>query len=547
MEEQVREGRSLAETPTWAFATVITVMVFLGFFFHVSLKQFGKWLDRTRRKSLLAALDKIKEELMLFGLLSLLMGHWIVIVAKICVKSSVLSSRFFPCGLEELISVDDALVSNSEYLNKSVFRKHSTVHDYCSEGHESLASFESLEQLHRFIFVLGITHVLYSFAAIALAMLKIYSWRIWESEAKNIANQSLEETSEAPPKCARMRRMSTFIDHHTSHPWSQHGVLVWLLCFSRQFWSSINRSDYMALRLGFITTHQLPLSYDFHNYMLRSMEEEFRDIVGMNIPLWIYTICCIFLDFHGSNIYFWLSFLPAILILLIGTKLHRVVVELAVEIMDNCPHMEHRQFKLRDELFWFKKPKLLLHLIQLISFQNAFEMATFIWSLWEIKEPSCFMYNRKFLVIRLSFGLISQFWCSFITFPLYVIITQMGSRFKKTVLSDNVRKSLHGWQRRVKAKHASHATTPLLSAGRISSSDSVVTESMHYITGDGFASTSTEGSSSGAHNYKNVQHWTAEGQTYEILAHGDSENSQFGHSNDHEIRHRSVNSNDVTS
>ncbi|PON89352.1 Mlo-related protein [Trema orientale] len=546
MEEQVREGRSLAETPTWAFATVITVMVFLGFFFHVSLKQFGKWLDRTRRKSLLAALDKIKEELMLFGLLSLLMGHWIVIVAKICVKSSVLSSRFFPCGLEELTSVDDALVSKSEYLNKSVFRKHSTVHDYCSEGHESFASYESLEQLHRFIFVLGITHVLYSFAAIALAMLKIYSWRTWESEAKNIANQSSEETSEAPPKCARMRRMSTFIDHHTSHPWSQHGVLVWLLCFSRQFWSSINRSDYMALRLGFITTHQLPLSYDFHNYMLRSMEEEFRDIVGMNIPLWIYTICCIFLDFHGSNIYFWLSFLPAILILLIGTKLHRVVVKLAVEIMDNCPYMEHRQFKLRDELFWFKKPKLLLHLIQLISFQNAFEMATFIWSLWEIKEPSCFMNNRKFLVIRLSFGLISQFWCSFITFPLYVIITQMGSRFKKTVISDNVRKSLHGWHRRVKAKHASHATTPLLSAGTTSSSDSVVTESMHYITGDDFASTSTEGSSSGANNYKNVQHRTAEGQTYEILAHGDSENSQFGHSNDHEIRHRSVNSNDVT-
>lgn len=25
------------------------------------------------------------------------------------------------------------------------------------------------------------------------------------------------------------------------------------LCFSRQFWSSINRADYMALRLGFIT------------------------------------------------------------------------------------------------------------------------------------------------------------------------------------------------------------------------------------------------------------------------------------------------------
>lgn len=218
----------------------------------------------------------------------------------------------------------------------------------------------------------------------------------------------------------------------------------------------------MALRLGFITTHQLPLSYDFHNYMLRSMEEEFRDIVGINMPLWIYAISCLFLDFHGSNIYFWISFLPAILILLMGTKLHRVVVKLAVEIMDKCPLDGFHQFKLRDELFWFGKPKLLLWLIHLISFQNAFEMATFLWSLWEIREPSCFMENHRFLVIRLSFGIITQFWCSFITFPLYVIITQMGSRFKKSLLSENVRKSLTGWQRRVKSRHGS--SVALLSA-----------------------------------------------------------------------------------
>ncbi|GMP55350.1 hypothetical protein CsSME_00020195 [Camellia sinensis var. sinensis] len=43
----------------------------LGFFFHASLKQFGKWMGRTKKKALLAALDKIKEELMLFGFIFL--------------------------------------------------------------------------------------------------------------------------------------------------------------------------------------------------------------------------------------------------------------------------------------------------------------------------------------------------------------------------------------------------------------------------------------------------------------------------------------------
>lgn len=38
----VEEARSLAVTPSWAVATVISIMVAFGFFFHGSLKRFGK-------------------------------------------------------------------------------------------------------------------------------------------------------------------------------------------------------------------------------------------------------------------------------------------------------------------------------------------------------------------------------------------------------------------------------------------------------------------------------------------------------------------------
>ncbi|WVZ12210.1 hypothetical protein V8G54_016740 [Vigna mungo] len=281
MGEENGEGRSLADTPTYAVATVITVLVSFSFLFQGTLKKLVKWLDRTKRKSLLSALEKIKEELMLFGLLSLLMGHWIIFVAKICVKSSVISSRFFPCPLEKN-SVKHVVWLSSEYSNRTVVKGqvNNGLRNYCPEGHESLASYESLEQLHRFVFVLGVTHVTYSFLAVALAMIK----RIF----RYIAGE---------------------------HGKTKQRLLLYKaykLCFSRQFWSSIHRADYMALRLGFITNHDLPTTYDFHNYMLRSMDEEFRDIVGVSVLLWVYAICCIFLNFHGSNFYFWLSFVPAI-------------------------------------------------------------------------------------------------------------------------------------------------------------------------------------------------------------------------------------------
>ncbi|OMO83539.1 Mlo-related protein [Corchorus olitorius] len=406
--EEFEEGKSLEITPTWAVSTVIVVMVSFSYLVHRSLEKFGEWLNKTRRKSLLAAFEKIKEELMLFGVLSLLMGHFIDFFAKICVKSSPLHSRFYPCAkIEDQLMLEDLFFSNSKFLNTTVYSKvqktvkHST--EYCPEGKESFASYESLDQLHNFIFVLGVTHVSYSFIAIALAMIKIYSWRTWENQAKTMAIEHLQDPAQAAAT-SKMRRLTTFIDHHVSHPWSQHRVLAWLLCFSRQFWSSVSRADYMALRFGFITTHELPLTYDFHNYMVRSMEEEFRDIVGISVPFWIYGILCIFLDFHGTHIYFWLSFLPAI---------------------------------------------------------NAFEMASFIWSLWEIRDSSCFMENQRYLVTRLLFGVTTQIWCSFITFPLYVIVAQMGSRFKKTIVSENVRDSISKWKRRVKDKQISSPSVVL--------------------------------------------------------------------------------------
>ncbi|KAI3922655.1 hypothetical protein MKX01_006344 [Papaver californicum] len=420
----VEEGKSLFETPTWAVATVVTVMVCVGILVTRSLERFGN-LGSTKRKALLSALHKIKEELMLFVLLSLLMSHFAIWISKICMKSSALSSRFFPCTEEGYNKVHQKVLhfTNLNSLNHSIFIKHenkfhkfpSHHHEYCPEGHEPFASYESLEQLHRLLFVLGVVHVSYNFVSIALAMLKIYSWKTWESQAKSMALEGEGLQGSTGTSNKSLHHLTTFAFHHTSHPWSKNKTLVWM------FWSSINRADYMALRFGFLTTHQLHLAYDFHNYMLHSMDDEFRDI----------------------------------LILLVGTKLHHIVVKLALEAEGTNPSSGN-QFNLRDELFWFGRPKLLLWLIQLISFQNAFEMATFIWSLWEIKDPSCFMENRVFLVIRLVSGVTLQFWCSFITFPLYVIITQMGSRFKKSVVSENVRESLQGWHMRAKRLKQGH-------------------------------------------------------------------------------------------
>ncbi|WOL11138.1 MLO-like protein 4 [Canna indica] len=332
------EGRSLAETPTWSVATVTTVMVAVCFLVERSIYRFGKWLKKTKRKAMLAALEKIREELMLLGLISLMLSQTARWISEICVPSSLFSSRFYICSendFEDLFaaagSSDQMGASNRSTAAEMGNPLLGVLANHCSEGYEPFVSFEGLEQLHRFLFILGITHVLYSFITVVLSMIKIYSWRKWESQAYPLSTEDLQAK-----RNRMMKRQSTFVFHHASHPWSKNKILIWMLCFIRQFKGSIAKSDYMALRLGFIT--------------------------------------------------------------------------------------------------------------------NAFEMATFIWSLWDLSAQSCFTKNHFMVVVRLILGLLVQFWCSYSTLPLNVIISQMGSKFKKSLIAESVRESLHSWCRRVKEK-----------------------------------------------------------------------------------------------
>ncbi|XP_044373897.1 MLO-like protein 4 isoform X1 [Triticum aestivum] len=445
------EGRSLAETPTWSVATVTTLMVAACFLIERSLSRLAKWLRKTKRKAMLAALEKIREELMLLGVISLLLSQTARWISEICVPSTLFTSKFYMCTEKDFADLDhhgDGTANDTHIARILVGGQSMHV---CDEGHEPFVSYEGLEQLHRFLFILGFTHVLYSFVTVVLSMIKIYSWRKWETQACTLSREQLQRKLGERLCEGNLPLFSIMHLTHGAKVKYFFGCNQMLqLCFLRQFKGSIKKSDYMALRLGFITYHKLPHSYDFHKYMVRSMEDDYNGSVGISWPLWAYAIICIFVNVHGLNIYFWLSFAPVIIVLLVGTELQHVVAQLALEVVEATATNVGTQLKLRDDLFWFGKPRVLWWLIQFISFQNAFEMATFLWSLWELSANSCFMKNQYMVVIRLASGLLVQIWCSYSTLPLNVIISQMGSKFKKSLVSESVRDSLHSWCKRIK-------------------------------------------------------------------------------------------------
>ena len=56
------------------------------------------------------------------------------------------------------------------------------------------------------------------------------------------------------------------------------------------------------------------------------------------------------------------------LVLLLGAKLEHVIATLALESAGITGYFSEARLKPRDELFWFKKPQLLLRLIHFILF-----------------------------------------------------------------------------------------------------------------------------------------------------------------------------------
>ncbi|KAL0814426.1 hypothetical protein Bca101_070869 [Brassica carinata] len=339
--------RTLGLTPTWSVATVLTVFVVVSLIVERSIHRLSNWLRKTKRKPLFAALEKMKEELMLLGFISLLLTAISSTIANICVSSSFYDNRFVPCSRSEIIEEHDSTISSVKRtrLTRSPFfhilrrRLVGIGETTCSEGHEPFVSYEGMEQLHRFIFIMAVTHVTYSCLTMLLAIVKIHRWRIWEDEAQ------------------------------------------------------MDRNDCLT----------------------------------------------------GSNLYFWLAIIPIALVLFVGAKLQHVIATLVLENAGITEYASGIKLRPRDELFWFKKPELLLSLIHFIQFQNAFELASFFWFWWQFGYNSCFLRNHLLVYLRLILGFAGQFLCSYSTLPLYALVTQMGTNYKAALLPQRVRDTINGW------------------------------------------------------------------------------------------------------
>uniref|UniRef100_A0ACD5WF89 Uncharacterized protein n=1 Tax=Avena sativa TaxID=4498 RepID=A0ACD5WF89_AVESA len=322
------------------------------------------------------------------------------------------------------------------------------------QGKVPLLSSEVIHQLEIFIFVLAVTHVTFSVSTMFLGVAKMRKWKQWEVQIRREIERNRQLQSDSGPRRTFLVHENLYIRNHSNGFGQDSRVLSWLHSFVKQFYGSVTKIDYTTMRLGFVMSHfRLYTSFDFHKYMMRILQNDFKKVVGISWYMWIFVMFYLLLNINGWHTYFWISFLPLLLLLAIGTKLQHIIDKLAQDIAESHSVTDgDLVVKPSDDLFWFRQPRIILYLIHFILFQNAFEIAFFIWILITYGFNSCIMGKAGFTVPRLVIGVIIQFVCSYSTLPLYAIVTQMGSGFNKEFFSNNVQQGLRGWARGAKMR-----------------------------------------------------------------------------------------------
>ncbi|EOA16527.1 hypothetical protein CARUB_v10004686mg [Capsella rubella] len=450
MAEGGAESGSLEYTPTWVVAFICFIIVLLSLLAERGLHHLGKCLKRRQQDALFEALQKLKEELMLLGFISLMLTVSQAAVRNICVPPALVNNMF-PCKkpLEEYHAPQS---SHSVIINARHLLSTGESPNHClAKGKVPLVSVEALHQLHIFIFVLAVFHVIFCASTMVLGGARIKQWKHWEDWFKKHPSQKgIARRGHAHANAHALHELFNanheFFEMHAGGFWRRSVVISWLRSFFKQFYGSVTKSEYIALRQAFIMRHcRTNPSFDFHNYMLRTLEIDFKKVVSISWYLWLFVVVFLLLNVGGWNTYFWLSFLPLILLLMVGTKLEYIISSLALDVSEKRKRAEEAVITPSDELFWFHRPGIVLQLIHFILFQNSFEIAFFFWILFTYGIHSCIMEKLGFLIPRLVMGVLVQVLCSYSTLPLYALVTQMGSKFKKGIFDNLVQSTLEGW------------------------------------------------------------------------------------------------------
>ncbi|KAL2939581.1 MLO-like protein 1 [Bienertia sinuspersici] len=379
---------------------------------------------------------RVASELMLLGFISLLLTVFQGLISDMCIPKRA-ASFMLPCKTDGAGHEGN---TNGKYAFQSSWSKRRLLAEddnpCAQKGKAQFMSLEALHQLHIFIFVLAVVYVFFSAATMILGVLKL---------SRHVIN-AWDDV-----RCNGKEGQRSL---HLKYDDGSTGRTHYDVRFQKHMPIKNNQLGSRKFMLGIAMSS------------LSNVED-----IQLFWYLWVFVVLFLLLNLEGWHTYFWLSFLPLILLLIVGTKLEHIIICLADEIEEKDKENNQIQNKREsadkerpwvtpsDKHFWFGRPSIFLYLIHFILFQNSFEVAFFLWVLFTYGIRSCILDRIGFIVPRLVIGILVQVLCSYSTLPLYTIVTQMGSAFKHGIFETKIHELLDSWRTDATGHEGGHSSS----------------------------------------------------------------------------------------
>ncbi|XP_048127756.1 MLO-like protein 15 [Rhodamnia argentea] len=434
MADAGRDQTSLEFTPTWVVAVVCSIIVSISLIVDGLFRWAGKRLRKYQWWPLIGASRKIKDEMMLLGIISLLLAVFQTSIGKICI-SEHLNNVWLPCKKPD--SPSTVATGGRRLLAIA-----SDTTDYCSQkGKVPLLSVEAVHHLHIFIFVLATFHVV-------LCVLKVLTMVCYDIPFTSTINQwgNLQLYEKLLKVNDRLQDLvlTKTVDFYKKPP----GIVSSLSTGFQKGFASMTVREYVTLRLNFIEVlHSKNKALDpedpgkeFQDCIIGTLKKEFENMIGISWYLWLFAVTFLLVNVAGWHALFWISFMPLIIWVIVNIKLEGIVSRLAKDIAEKHTQNEEESnengakemvVEISDDDFWFNKPHLVGNLIHIVLFENSLQLTFFFFILIQYGFHSCIMGKVGFVVPRIVLGAFVQWLCTFRTLPLYAIIKSQKKQSEK--------------------------------------------------------------------------------------------------------------------
>ncbi|MCO5614543.1 hypothetical protein L7F22_068826 [Adiantum nelumboides] len=220
---------------------------------------------RYNHAAFLHAFEKMKDELLMVGILSLALATGQDAFTKACVRAS---------WYKHARLCDD-------YGKDATKAVHVSIH---SQQRRHLAA-----------------------AADATSTCKaVGRWKAWEARVAD--KEKLIKGGGA-----RITVQTTFVRRRATSKWLKNPIVAGVAAFFKQFFRTVTESDYVTLRGGFIKNHFADNpGFNFYNYIQRSFQDDFKHVVGISPGLWVYAIIWLLANVNGWETNLLVSLVPLI-------------------------------------------------------------------------------------------------------------------------------------------------------------------------------------------------------------------------------------------